>query len=81
MPVSNPGYLVIGASIVGLTIVHELKQQFPDISITIIEKEKQPGLHGSGSNSGVLHAGFYYTVDSLKAKFCQVSRACQFNSE
>lgn len=28
--------------------------------------------HASGRNSGVLHAGFYYTADTLKAKFSVV---------
>ena len=64
-------FLIIGAGIVGLTIALELKKQFSDSSITIIEKEEHPGVHASGRNSGVLHAGFYYTADSLKAKLCR----------
>jgi len=62
-------FLIIGAGIVGITISRELKRRFPDRKITIIEKESDCALHGSGRNSGVLHAGFYYTSDSLKAKF------------
>ncbi len=67
----HPDFLIIGAGIIGLTIALELKKQFSDSSITIIEKESQPGAHASGRNSGVLHAGFYYTADSLKAKLCR----------
>ncbi len=67
----QPDFLIIGAGIVGLTIALELKKQFSDASVTIIEKEEHPGLHASGRNSGVLHAGFYYTADSLKAKLCR----------
>ncbi|HIF51283.1 MAG TPA: L-2-hydroxyglutarate oxidase [Thiotrichaceae bacterium] len=66
-----PDFLIIGAGIVGLTIALELKKQFSDSSITILEKEVQPGAHASGRNSGVLHAGFYYTADSLKAQLCR----------
>jgi L-2-hydroxyglutarate oxidase LhgO len=66
-----PDFLIIGAGIVGLTIALELKKQFSDSSITILEKEVQPGAHASGRNSGVLHAGFYYTSDSLKAQLCR----------
>ena len=64
-------FLIIGAGVIGLTIALELKKKFPDQKITIIEKESQVGLHASGRNSGVLHAGFYYTEDSLKARFCR----------
>lgn len=71
----NPDFLIIGAGIVGLTIAHELKKQFTDANITIIEKEVHPGSHASGRNSGVLHAGFYYTADSLKAKLCRDGNA------
>lgn len=35
----------------------------------LIDKEDSPGRHASGRNSGVLHAGFYYTADSLKARW------------
>ncbi len=62
-------FLVVGAGIIGLSIARELRTQFPDATILIIEKEKDVGLHASGRNSGVLHAGFYYSADSLKAKF------------
>ncbi len=38
----------------------------------MIEKESSCGAHASGRNSGVLHAGFYYSPDSLKAKFTRL---------
>ena len=62
-------FIIVGGGIVGLTIANELINTNPKSKIAIIEKEKEIGLHSSGRNSGVLHAGFYYTADSLKAKF------------
>jgi L-2-hydroxyglutarate oxidase LhgO len=62
-------FAIVGAGIVGLTVARELKALHPDASICVIEKESAPALHTSGRNSGVLHAGFYYAADSLKAKF------------
>ena len=62
-------FLLIGGGIIGISIARELKSRYPDSSVCILEKEDQCGLHASGRNSGVLHAGFYYTADSLKAKF------------
>lgn len=64
-------YLVIGGGIIGLTIARTLRQRYPDRSVVLLEKEDGVGLHASGRNSGVLHAGFYYTADSLKAQFCR----------
>jgi len=43
----------------------------PGLKVIIAEKEKQLAMHASGRNSGVLHAGFYYSPESLKAKFCR----------
>ncbi len=62
-------YLIVGAGVIGLTIALELKKRKPNLSIAILEKERDVAKHASGRNSGVLHAGFYYTDDSLKAKF------------
>ena len=77
-----PDFLVIGGGVIGLNIALEAKRRHPDSQVTLIEKEKDFGVHASGRNSGVLHAGFYYTADSLKARFTRegnqaLSRYCK----
>lgn len=62
-------FVVIGAGVIGVQIALHLKKKYPEASIAVLEKEEMAGFHSSGRNSGVLHAGFYYTSDSLKAKF------------
>ena len=62
-------FVIIGGGIVGLTIAESLLKKNKQAKIAIFEKENKLALHSSGRNSGVLHAGFYYTADSLKAKF------------
>jgi len=62
-------FLIIGAGIIGLCLAKNLTEIYSDKKICIIEKEKTVGCHASGRNSGVLHAGFYYYPNSLKAKF------------
>jgi L-2-hydroxyglutarate oxidase LhgO len=62
-------FIVVGAGIVGLTIAREVARQKMG-SILVLEKESGSGYHASGRNSGVVHAGIYYSSDSLKAKFC-----------
>ena len=63
--------LIVGAGVVGLSTGIALLQSRPSIKVIIADKEKDIGLHASGRNSGVIHAGFYYSPDSLKAKFCR----------
>ncbi|MEO5360873.1 MAG: L-2-hydroxyglutarate oxidase [Nitrospirota bacterium] len=61
--------LICGAGIIGLTVARELiGAGYKDICL--IEKEDALGRHASGRNSGVLHAGIYYTPDTLRAKSC-----------
>ena len=62
-------YLIVGGGIIGLTLAREIVKRKLG-RVEILEKEPAPGLHASGRNSGVLHAGIYYSPDSLKARFC-----------
>ena len=63
-------YIIVGAGIIGLALAWKLRQRSSRCSVLIIEKELAVGTHASGRNSGVLHAGFYYSADSLKARLC-----------
>ena len=63
--------LIIGGGVVGLATGIAILESKPSLKIIIAEKEPVLALHASGRNSGVLHAGFYYSPDSLKAKFCR----------
>ncbi len=61
-------FLVVGGGVVGISIARELKSRHAAARIVLLEKEADCGLHASGRNSGVIHAGFYYSADSLKAR-------------
>jgi L-2-hydroxyglutarate oxidase len=61
-------YVIIGSGVVGVSIGSELLRRNPQRRVVILEKEPSAGLHASGRNSGVIHAGFYYSPDSLKAR-------------
>ncbi len=63
-------FVIVGAGIVGMTIARELRLRHPQSQILLLEKEACPGLHASGRNSGVVHAGIYYPPGTLKAKLC-----------
>ena len=75
MKAEQTHFLIIGAGIIGLSIAKALQRSYPHAKLTIIEKEPDVARHASGRNSGVLHAGFYYTADSLKARFTREGNA------
>ena len=70
MSTNSCDVLILGGGMVGLSIAHQLLERGITNSITILDKEPELGLHSSGRNSGVLHAGLYYKPGSLKARVC-----------
>jgi len=75
MQTERTDYLIIGAGIIGLTLARQLRERYPGKKILLLEKEPDVARHSSGRNSGVLHAGFYYTANSLKARFTREGNA------
>ena len=63
-------FIIIGGGILGFSTAMQLQQRYPDKRILVLEKESGPAQHQTGHNSGVIHAGVYYTPGSLKARFC-----------
>ncbi|TKV24593.1 L-2-hydroxyglutarate oxidase [Citrobacter sp. wls613] len=63
-------FVIIGGGIIGMSTAMQLIDVYPDARIALLEKESGPACHQTGHNSGVIHAGVYYTPGSLKAKFC-----------
>ncbi|MGW2175388.1 L-2-hydroxyglutarate oxidase [Streptomyces sp. NPDC001705] len=61
---------VVGAGIVGLATAREIALRRPGTRVVVFEKERRVAEHQSGHNSGVVHAGIYYTPGSLKAELC-----------
>ena len=64
-------YCIIGGGIVGLATAMALLERQPGASLLILEKENVLARHQTGHNSGVIHAGIYYTPGSLKADLCK----------
>ncbi|MBB5791928.1 L-2-hydroxyglutarate oxidase [Jiangella mangrovi] len=62
-------YAVVGGGIVGSAIARALARSADGATVTVLEKEPEPALHQTRRNSGVVHAGIYYTPGSAKARF------------
>lgn len=63
-------FVIVGGGIIGMSTAMQLMTAYPDARIAVLEKETGPAQHQTGHNSGVIHAGVYYTPGSLKARFC-----------
>jgi len=63
---------VVGGGIVGVAIARALSARGD--GVTLFEKESRLAQHQTGHNSGVVHAGLYYTPGSLKAQLCAAGR-------
>jgi len=59
--------VVVGGGIIGLATADALQLRLPGIGVTVLEKEPRVASHQTGHNSGVLHAGIYYTPGTRKA--------------
>ncbi len=64
--------VVIGAGVVGLAIAARLARAGREV--IVLESEGEIGVHTSSRNSEVIHAGIYYPLNSLKARFCVAGR-------
>src|SRR5689334_1409686 len=68
-------FAVVGGGLIGLATARALLDRRPGSRLAVFEKESELGLHQSGRNSGVVHAGIYYAPGSLKAQLCREGRA------
>jgi 2-hydroxyglutarate dehydrogenase len=69
-PAARCDIAIVGGGIVGLAVARELTHRHPRASLCVLEREPELGAHQTGHNSGVVHAGVYYTPGSLKARLC-----------
>ncbi|MEW0778806.1 FAD-dependent oxidoreductase, partial [Escherichia coli] len=58
-------FVIIGGGIIGMSTAMQLIDVYPDARIALLEKESGRPCHPRAHNSGVIHAGVYYTPGSL----------------
>lgn len=66
----DPDIAIVGAGILGLAVAREMLERHPQRRVVVLEREDRVGVHQTGHNSGVIHAGIYYQPGSLKAELC-----------
>ena len=72
MPAERVDSVVIGAGVAGLAVARSLA--LAGREVIVLETEGAIGTATSSRNSEVIHAGIYYSPDSLKAKLCVAGR-------
>src|SRR6267142_4035141 len=60
--------LIVGGGVVGCAIAEALSRRWADVFL--VEKNPKFGMATSSRNSGVIHSGIYYPINSWKAKLC-----------
>lgn len=70
--------VIVGGGIVGCATAREMIMRHPNLKMAIVEKENALAKHQTGHNSGVVHAGIYYTPGSMKVKSYDIN--CNFSS-
>ncbi|MFT3828061.1 MAG: NAD(P)/FAD-dependent oxidoreductase [Chitinophagaceae bacterium] len=60
--------VIIGAGVTGLASALAASQR--GLGVCVLERHARPGLDTSTRNSGVIHAGIYHPVGSLKSTLC-----------
>jgi L-2-hydroxyglutarate oxidase LhgO len=66
---------IVGGGIVGLATALRLLEARPGLRLVVLEQERELATHQSGHNSGVVHAGLYYTPGSLKVRLTREGKA------
>ncbi|MGZ4250431.1 MAG: L-2-hydroxyglutarate oxidase, partial [Solirubrobacteraceae bacterium] len=70
MPTNPYDRVIVGAGILGLAVAREILRRRPGSSLVVVDQAPVVGAHQTSHNSGVIHAGVYYTPGSLKARLC-----------
>lgn len=60
--------IIVGGGCIGCSVATHLSEK-SELDVAVVEKEYNLAAHQSGRNSGVLHPGFNYPPDTLKAQF------------
>lgn len=66
--------IIIGGGIIGLATAYRILERHPGLRVVALEREAEVGQHQSSRNSGVLHAGLYYTPGSAKARWSRAGK-------
>ena len=71
--------VIVGAGILGLATAREVLARNPDARVLVLERENEIAAHQTSHNSGVVHAGIYYTPGSLKSQLCTEGRGKMYD--